>query len=468
MRGVGLRSWVPPPHPQDPPSYLQHHGAELPLAVELPCASQDGGGLPGAGGAIEQEVGQPVLTDEPLDWEEGGTQGLGEGTGAWGTWGLMGLTGDWRTQGHGWEYGALGREGGRLWGYRGMGGIGDRRVHSGLGGHRGLGGGNGEGKRKVIGAWEGAWGLGGHRFGGVTGDWGQEGLEGHGGVQGLGGGVEVGGGTVARRAEGHGGGGQRGGRGCLDVGTRGGTELGGLQGLGEHGGSGAREGARGRGKEHEGWGGGTGRGGGTGGSEHPLRGVPPLTGAEDVPVRHQLRQRPRTVLLHPAGHSAQRGRGPTPTPAARPAPPARPRPRTTAGSSRTAPPWPRARAASREGRERGNGGEGAGPGGGGAREPGLGARERGGAPPVAGARRCGRAELRAELRSELGSARSGVSSRGCCQHHSHFGSLHPHSVFLVPAYRRVAQRWQQPLPPPLQHWARGGSVLTALQGEQPG
>lgn len=151
-----------------------------------------------------------------------------------------------------------------------------------------------------------------------------------------------------------------------------------------------------------------------------------------------------------------------------PPPPARPRPRTTAGSSRTAPPWPRARAASREGRERGNGGEGAGPGGGGAREPGLGARERGGAPPVAGARRCGRAELRAELRSELGSARSGVSSRGCCQHHSHFGSLHPHSVFLVPAYRRVAQRWQQPLPPPLQHWARGGSVLTALQGEQPG
>lgn len=255
------------------------------------------------------------------------------------------------------------------------------------------------------------------------------------------------------------GGGQRGGRGCLDVGTRGGTELGGLQGLGEHGGSGAREGARGRGKEHEGWGGGTGRGGGTGGSEHPLRGVPPLTGAEDVPVRHQLRQRPRTVLLHPAGHSAQRG----PTPAPRPAPPARPRPRTTAGSSRTAPPWPRARAASREGRERGNGGEGAGPGGGGAREPGLGARERGGAPPVAGARRCGRAELRAELRSELGSARSGVSSRGCCQHHSHFGSLHPHSVFLVPAYRRVAQRWQQPLPPPLQHWARGGSCR-----EQPG
>lgn len=116
------------------------------------------------------------------------------------------------------------------------------------------------------------------------------------------------------------GGGQRGGRGCLDVGTRGGTELGGLQGLGEHGGSGAREGARGRGKEHEGWGGGTGRGGGTGGSEHLLRGVPPLTGAEDVPVRHQLRQRPRTVLLHPAGHSAQRGRGPTPTPAPRPAP----------------------------------------------------------------------------------------------------------------------------------------------------
>lgn len=49
---------------------LQHHGAELPLAVELPCASQDGGGLPGAGGAIEQEVGQPVLTDEPLDGAE--------------------------------------------------------------------------------------------------------------------------------------------------------------------------------------------------------------------------------------------------------------------------------------------------------------------------------------------------------------------------------------------------------------
>lgn len=171
---------------------------------------------------------------------------------------------------------------------------------------------------------------------------------------------------MARRAEGHGGGGQRGGRGCLDVGTRGGTELGGLQGLGEHGGSGAREGARGRGKEHEGWGGGTGRGGGTGGSEHLLRGVPPLTGAEDVPVRHQLRQRPRTVLLHPAGHSAQRG--PTPTPAPRPrrppgpgpaprqVPPARPRhgpararPRERGGSAGTA-----AKGRGLEGAERGN------------------------------------------------------------------------------------------------------------------
>lgn len=260
----GSEAGCPPPHPQDPPSYLQHHGAELPLAVELPCASQDGGGLPGAGGAIEQEVGQPVLTDEPLDWEEGGTQGLGEGTGAWGTWGLMGLTGDWRTQGHGWEYGALGREGGRLWGYRGMGGIGDRRVHSGLGGHRGLGGGNGEGKRKVIGAWEGAWGLGGHRFGGVTGDWGQEGLEGHGGVQGLGGGVEVGGGTVARRAEGHGGGGRgevvgawtwaRGGarnwEGCRDSGSTAGRGHGrghGDEGRSTRAGEGARDGEGARG-----------------------------------------------------------------------------------------------------------------------------------------------------------------------------------------------------------------------------
>lgn len=91
MGAWGSKAERPPPSP-GPPSYLQHHGAELPLAVELPCTSQDGGGLSGAGGAIEQEVGQPVLTDEPLDWDEGGMRGI------WGPDGAHGGLEDTRTR----------------------------------------------------------------------------------------------------------------------------------------------------------------------------------------------------------------------------------------------------------------------------------------------------------------------------------------------------------------------------------
>lgn len=157
-----------------------------------------------------------------------------------------------------------------------------------------------------------------------------------------------------------------------------------------------------------------GLGGGARGSGHPLGGVPALTGAEDVPVRHQLRQRPRTVLLHPAGRRAQR-RGPNrllPSPLPVP-PPAPHHGRFLPHGPAMAP-----RAASRERRERGNGAEGAGPGKKGAEpgKPGRGARERGGAPPVAGERRCGRAELggaRGRVRS--GGRRSKASCRGWCR-----------------------------------------------------
>lgn len=73
------QSWVPPPG--YPSLYLQHHGAELSVPVELPGTRQDGGGLAGAGGAIKEEVGQAVLADEPLDWRRE-CRGVGEGGGS--------------------------------------------------------------------------------------------------------------------------------------------------------------------------------------------------------------------------------------------------------------------------------------------------------------------------------------------------------------------------------------------------
>lgn len=50
--------------------YLQHHGVELSVLVQLPRTGEDGGGLACSRGAIEQEMGELVLADKPLDWRE--------------------------------------------------------------------------------------------------------------------------------------------------------------------------------------------------------------------------------------------------------------------------------------------------------------------------------------------------------------------------------------------------------------
>ena len=46
---------------------LQNHGVEQLGGVELLGAGQDGAGLPSAGGAIHQQVGQLVILDEGAD-----------------------------------------------------------------------------------------------------------------------------------------------------------------------------------------------------------------------------------------------------------------------------------------------------------------------------------------------------------------------------------------------------------------
>lgn len=50
--------------------YLQHHGVELLVLVQLPGTGQNGGGLSGSRRPVEQEVRKPVLSDEPLDWRD--------------------------------------------------------------------------------------------------------------------------------------------------------------------------------------------------------------------------------------------------------------------------------------------------------------------------------------------------------------------------------------------------------------
>lgn len=47
--------------------YLQHHGVEFLLLVQLLGTGEDGGGFAGSGGAVEQEMGKLLLTDKPLD-----------------------------------------------------------------------------------------------------------------------------------------------------------------------------------------------------------------------------------------------------------------------------------------------------------------------------------------------------------------------------------------------------------------
>lgn len=248
-------------------------------------------------------------------------------------------------------------------------------------------------------AWEGARGLGGHGSGGVTGDRGQGGLEGHGGGGGPGidGDMELGGDTVAWRARGHGGGWRHGGgRGCLEVGagrgTRGGKEPGGVQGLGE---SGGWEGARGA------------PGIPSAGSRHSLVLRMSRCDTSSDSARGRYFSTLRGAELSGAARTAS---FPPRSPSHRP-------PRTTAGSSRTAPPWHRARPRESGGsagtarRGRGLGKKGAGPG-----KSGRGARERGGAPPVAGERKCGRAELGgARGRVRCGGRRSKASCRGWCR-----------------------------------------------------
>lgn len=46
--------------------YLQHHGVELFVLVQLPGTGKDGGGFACSRGAIEQEMGKLVLTNKPL------------------------------------------------------------------------------------------------------------------------------------------------------------------------------------------------------------------------------------------------------------------------------------------------------------------------------------------------------------------------------------------------------------------
>lgn len=59
-----------PPITPSPPSHphLQHHGAKLPLPVELLGAGEDGRGLTGTGRSIEEKMGESIFADEPLHW----------------------------------------------------------------------------------------------------------------------------------------------------------------------------------------------------------------------------------------------------------------------------------------------------------------------------------------------------------------------------------------------------------------
>lgn len=50
--------------------YLQHHGVELFVLVQLPGAGEDGGGFARSRGAVEQQMRKPVLTDKPLNWRD--------------------------------------------------------------------------------------------------------------------------------------------------------------------------------------------------------------------------------------------------------------------------------------------------------------------------------------------------------------------------------------------------------------
>jgi len=61
------RDWTLDPEPW---AYLQHHGVELLLLVQLLGTGQDGGGLAGPGRPVEQQVGKLLLADELLDWKK--------------------------------------------------------------------------------------------------------------------------------------------------------------------------------------------------------------------------------------------------------------------------------------------------------------------------------------------------------------------------------------------------------------
>lgn len=47
--------------------YLQHHGVELFVLVQLFGTGEDGGGFARSRRTVEQEMGKLVLTDKPLD-----------------------------------------------------------------------------------------------------------------------------------------------------------------------------------------------------------------------------------------------------------------------------------------------------------------------------------------------------------------------------------------------------------------
>ena len=67
MSGAKMRRSPHIPINQTLVMYLQHHRVELSVLVQLPGTSEDGGGLACSRGTIEQEMGELVLTDEPLD-----------------------------------------------------------------------------------------------------------------------------------------------------------------------------------------------------------------------------------------------------------------------------------------------------------------------------------------------------------------------------------------------------------------
>lgn len=50
--------------------YLQHHGVELFVLVQLFGTGEDGGGFASSRRTVEQEMRKLVFTDKPLDWKK--------------------------------------------------------------------------------------------------------------------------------------------------------------------------------------------------------------------------------------------------------------------------------------------------------------------------------------------------------------------------------------------------------------